>query len=207
MAYKFNKEKGFNAGASLPVDGYVCKIVAAPKYLRYDEASKSFVEVKTFAEGQRTVIPFDIVEGDQTDYFKKKYDSDDTAGKKWKGTLILRHPTDQDQYDTNERRYNSFGASVMDSNPGYEFDLNRNETLKGKLLGIVFRRHEFVNDRGEVAWYAEAYSTYSIDDIRTRSFKIPKTYTAKDAPSGTASGSSDGFVNIPTGEEEELPFA
>jgi len=205
MAYKFNKEKGFNGGASIPVDGYVCKIVAAPKYLKYDESSKTYHEVRTFAEAQRTVIPFDIVEGEYADFFKKKYDNDDTAGKKWKGTLTLRHPSDQDQYDTNERRYNSFGSAVMDSNPGYEFDTDKNATLVGKLIGIVFRRHEFVNDKGEVAWYHEAFSTYSVDDIRSKNFKVPKTLTAQTTSGNT--GNSDGFVNIPTGDLEELPFA
>lgn len=205
MAYSFNRNNGFNNVPALPVDGYVCKIIAAPRYERWDDAANKYVEVSNFETADRTVVPFDIVEGPQTGYFQKRFDTDESAEKKWKGSLVLRHPTDKDQYDTNERRYNSFGAALMDSNPAFDFDINKNAACKGLLIGIVFRSHSYKKDNGEVGSYAEAYSTYSVDAIRSKDFKIPKAYVDKSITSNP-NPTDNGFVQVNDNAPEEIPF-
>jgi len=206
MAYTFNKDNGFKAGTALPVGGYVCKIVAAPRYEAWDEAQKKYVPSEKFETATRTVVPFDIVEGDYKDFYQKKFDEDESADKKWKGVLILRHPTDQDKYDTNEKRYNSFGAALMDSNSGFTFDINQNQTNVGKLIGIVFREKEFKMENGDIGSYAEPFSTYPVDVIKTGSYKIPHKYVYKDSSNTNSGSASNDFMNIPDGIASEVPF-
>lgn len=202
MGYSFDPNKGFNSSASLPVGGYICQIKAAPKYQVWD--GEKYTEATSFEAATRTAIPFDIVEGDFKNFFQKKFDEDESEGRKWKGMLYLRHPKDTDKFDTNERRYNSFGAALMESNSNFVFKIDNNKALNGKFIGIVFREKEFKKNDGEVGIYAEPYSTYPVDDIRAGKYKIPKKSTLKEdassEPSAPAWSSTSDVM-------EELPFA
>ena len=206
MAYQFNKNKTFKGGASLPVGGYVCKTVAAPKYQKWDDSQKKYVDAATFEEASRTVVAFDIAEGEFKDFYKKKFDEDDSADKTWKGCLYLAHPRDTDQWDTNEKKYNAFGAALEDSNSNCSFLLNNNKAYNGKMLGIVFGEHSFKGSNGEMISCAKPKSCYSVDDIRSGNFKIPKATTAKDSNTSAPTPSSNGFVDVPDGLEAEIPF-
>ena len=113
-AYKYNRNKTFKNADSLPAGGYICNIVEVPAYQKWDDSQKKYVKVNDFDSADRTAIPFDIVEGEFTNYYQNKFDSDDSSYKSWKGMMYFKHPSENDKWDTYEKKYNSLGAALED---------------------------------------------------------------------------------------------
>jgi hypothetical protein len=102
--------------------------------------------------------------------------------------------------------FKRFCSAVSKSNGAYVFDagaVNADEnTLIGKLIGLVFQEEEYYGNDGSKKTRLIVNREFSVDQIDKQ--KTPKK---KELPEDTASV-TDGFVNAVNGPAgiEELPF-
>lgn len=188
----------------LPAGGYICKIIGA--------------KVEDYSWGQVIAIAFDINEGDQKDFYKKQFDANTSEDKKWKGTYRLNVPKDDgSQQDAwTKRRFKTFTDALEESNSGYHFDWDETK-FKGKLFGATFAETFYkVKDTGNCGTYTAVYDIVPAEKIRKNAFrKIPDLYVPKKlvndynawkAGKSENKPGNDGFMNIPEGVDEEVPF-
>ena len=88
---------------------------------------------------------------------------------------------------------------VEDGNPGYHWDWDES-TLKGKTVGVLFRNREWEYN-GKTGWSTECCALACVGDIRDGNFKMPK-----DKPLKEKAVSSDGFAEVSSGSDDDLPF-
>lgn len=185
-------------GERLPVGAYVCQV----KNVQYvtGEDGKS----------DRIDILFDIIEGDHKDFFKTQYDNNTSEDKKWKGRKSIYVPQD-DGSEKDGWTKNSFAKwtnAFEDSNDGYKWDWKESK-WKGLKVGIVFGETGTIIEGREVVYTEPRFAT-SVDKVRDGSAPSAK-FVAKNGygqqTSGTSSNTdSDGFMTIPEGSGEEIPF-
>jgi hypothetical protein len=202
MIKKFNdyeQTRAYTDGQSLPRGGYVCKIIGAkPQDSQF---------------GQSIKIAFDIVEGEYSGYYQKKFDGNTNEDRKWPGTFLLNVPRDDgsERDGWTKRSFRTFTDALEDSNPGYHFDWDEAK-FKGKMIGFVFNYREWTAPDGREVMSPNAARATTIDKIRKGDFKIPKD---KLLPGHTDAGTSastpeyagsDDMLNIPPGTDEEVPF-
>lgn len=188
----------YSGSERLPVGAYECEV----KNVQYVAGENG--------NSDRIDILFDIAAGDQKDFFKKKYDNDDSEDKKWKGRKSIYVPTD----DGSERdgwTKNTFAKwtnAFEDSNKGYKWDW-KEEKWKGLKVGIVFGETGTVIEGREIL-YTEPRFAVSIDKVRDGSapaakFVTKNGYTGTKQNTSNNAGSED-FMKIPEGKDEEIPF-
>ena len=95
------------------------------------------------------------------------------------------------------------------SNPGYAWNWDEN-SLKGKLIGGIFVETYSVIEGKEVMYVSlVAKNIRTVDCIRRGNYKMPDPIkkngaTGNVTPKGN--NSSNDFMSIPKGSEEEIPF-
>lgn len=184
----------------LPAGGYVLKI--------YDAKERKYPSGDLVYE-----ISFDVAEGPQKDFYKNDYARQTGDNKWWRGTFNLNPPKDSDEAWKVNKFWDFFYA-VEDSNPGFQFSGDTNDINKAKfgnkLFGATFRREESKpNAQGRKFWNTRLFNCKPVSAIRDNKFSIPKDkpYTDKGGTSPSApSTDPDGFMSIPDGIQEELPF-
>lgn len=197
--YEEAKKSAQYAGSTqIPVGAYVAKVIN----VRYD----------SFDWGDVIVLAFDIAEGEQKDFFKKQFDANTSEDKKWKGTVRVNVPKD-DGSESDDWTKNSFARwtnSFEASNSDYAWDWDENK-WKGLQIGLVFGQTGTVIDGKEVL-YTEVHGCCSVDEAKNGTFykkllelKTKNGYTGTQT-TGAQGASSDGFMQIADGVEEELPF-
>lgn len=188
----------YSGSERLPVGAYECQI----KNVQYVTGENG--------NSDRIDVLFDIAAGDYKDFFKKKYDADESEDKKWKGRKSIYVPKD----DGSERdgwTKNTFAKwtnAFEDSNKGYKWDW-KEEKWKGLNVGIVFGETGTVIDGREIL-YTEPRFAVSIDKVRDGSAPKAK-FVAKNGYTGTKQNTSNNagsedFMKIPEGKDEEIPF-
>ena len=193
---KFNdyeKTQSYATTEKLPVGGYVLRIEA----VRYEEGKNG--------NSDRIQLRFDVAEGEQKDFFRKNYDSQTSEDKKWKGTMSIYVPKDDgsEQDSWTKRRFKTIMEAFEASNDRYTWNWDEN-SLKGKFIGGVFGEINTVIDDKQITYVGFRYST-TVDNIRNRNYKIPEPQTKNGATANTVQ-KNDGFMSIPAGSEEEIPF-
>lgn len=181
----------------LPAGGYVCKILG----VKYEDGKDG--------NSDRIAVQFDIVEGEHEGFFQKQYEANTAEDKKYKGMTRIYVPTDDgsERDSWTKKSFAGWTNSFEASNKGYAWDWDEKK-WKGKLVGIVFGETGTVIEGKEIV-YTEARFAVPVDQIRDDSytrakFKAKNGYTGN---GGSSSASSDnGFMSIPEGVEEELPF-
>ena len=193
--FEAKKSAGVNIDA-LPAGGYVAKILK--------------VEVCEYNWGDVLVISFDINEGEYKGHFRKRWDADadSSYGQKWKGTFRLNIPSDKSRYpDSDKRAFNNAIWAVEASNKGFKWAW-KEEQLKGKLIGVLFRNREWEKD-GNTGWTTECCTVTSVEDIRSGSFKVPKDKPLKQATNAAQSNAAtkaEAFQQVDTISDDEVPF-
>lgn len=187
---RYEEAKVYSEQERLPVGGYILKIMD----VKYQEN----------AWGDAIILSFDIEEGEQKGFFAENYKNQTQEDKKWKGTYRLRVPKDDgsEQDEWTMRRFKTVIRNVEESNPGFHWDWDE-QKLKGKTVGALFNNKEY-EVKGRHGFYTNCHSLVTAEKIRSGSFKIPEDTLLKKA-TGTRPG-ADGFMNIPDGIDEELPF-
>lgn len=105
------------------------------------------------------------------------------------------------------RRFKTVMNAFEDSNKGYRFDWDEKK-LKGLLIGALFNNKEY-EFNGRHGFFTNCHSLVTVEKIRSGKFEIPADTLLKN--NGQQSGGygkpdADGFMNIPDGIDEELPF-
>ena len=199
----YKKAQTYSGGGQIPLGGYKCII-------------KGVKEV-SFDWGGRLEMAFDITHGEQKDFFKNQFDSNTSEDKKWKGVFRLNIPNDDgtEADGWTMSRFKTTMEHFEDSNDGYTWNWDEN-TLKGKVIGIIFRRHYTVIEGKDVC-YHEAFRTAPISAIESGKFKIPDDFydkrwkeahgNATAASVNRAETDENDFMKIDTSTEaEELPW-
>lgn len=197
--YSLDRNNIYKEGSEqLPVDmAYVCKIIGAKEV---DYTTDSGYRV------HRLDIALDVCEGDYSGYYQQRFDSDQSEDKKWKGVVKLNIPkgdgTEQDGWTI--KSFNTSLCNIEDSNAGYTWD-NNLDHLKGKKIGLVLRSREYEVE-GRTGFYSEPYKLITVKNAQDQKFRKPNIkYLNGSAPS-TPVSPAEGFVPIPDGIEEEIPF-
>ena len=191
----YDKSKRRKSFPQLPKGAYVCKLIGA-KLLKTKDKKGEYLE-----------IGFDIAEGEYTGFYDNQYQNMDADTKKWPNDGIFRLTIPQEgspEYVWSN--YNTFFADLEDSNGGFVFN-GDTKTLKGKLIGGKFHIEQSEYN-GRVYDHTRFRYSCVADDVRNgKAGKLPndKLISGSSAPASAATN-NDGFMSIPDGLEEELPF-
>ncbi len=192
----YGETKAYTDNERLPIGGYVLRVVN----VRLDEGKNGGSDV--------LVIAFDVAEGEQAGFFKRNFDNQTQEDKKWKGTYRLYNPKDDgsEQDNWTKRRFKTVMEAFESSNPGYHWDWDEKK-LKGKLIGGIFNNKEY-DYNGRHGFFTNCHSLTDAQKIRDGKFQIPADTLLKNngGYSANAAAGPDGFMNIPDGIDEELPF-
>lgn len=155
-------------------------------------------------------VSFDTADNDkQPHYFADQFRNDIRPDKKWpnNGTVyILR-----DDADANcSRNFKTFTTSVEKSNPGFQIVWGDSfaQCFKNKIVGGVFG---IVHDAYEGREVNKRQLRWFRSSDKVNEAKIPNEIETEEHKrlafsAGTAHTDSNGFMNIPDGIDEELPF-
>ena len=182
-------KKSVSASEPLPAGGYVAKILNA--------------KVEEYNWGEVLVISFDVADGEYKDFFSKQYRENTREDKKWKGNFRLTVPNEGNQYfDSQKRTFGNAIWAIEESNSGYHWDWNE-DSLKGKMVGVLFRNFEWEMDDGRSGWSTECCTFVSVEDVRTGNFKQPKDKPLKRKESYSSNQFSE-MAEIDS--TDDLPF-
>lgn len=156
---------------------------------------------------EQMIILYDIAEGEYKGFYQRQFDARRQNGSdaKWGG--VYRQYT----HDKNEAAnpfFKGIICSVEKSNNGYRWDWNE-KGLVGKRFGGVFGREEFLAGDGEKRMATKLFQIRSVDGLKDAKVPEDRMLPEGSASPGNASlplPGEDGFMNIPDGIDEELPF-
>ena len=190
---KYDKSKRRQTREQLPKDAYVVKILGA----REEKNSG----------GSYIAIAFDISEGEYKGFYQNQFDRNTNEDKKWPfdGVFNLTVPDDSSP-EYVWRNWNTFFADLEDSNSGFIFSGDI-KALKGKIIGGKFHIKQSRGNNGTI--YNNTKMKYSCvaEDVRKgKAGRLPDDKLIDSPPATTSAEELDGFVNLSTGAEKELPF-
>lgn len=157
------------------------------------------------------VVLFDFAPDDkQPGYFMEQFKNDIRPDKKWPNQATNYILTEDSDGNCN-RSFKTFMTCVEHSNKGFETKWGDNfgQQFKNKLIGGVFGpQMDFYNNKEiqkrVLRWFisVDRIADATVPEMsETQAYKNHKNgYPAGATPSG------DGFMNIPDGVDEELPF-
>lgn len=197
---KYDKSKRKKQFEMLPKGAYVVKIMDAKE------------EPNSKGNGSHLTISFDIAEGEYKDFYSNQYLSNTSEDRKWsRDAIFYLGVPDNNSQPFVWQNWNNFFADLEDSNDGFVFGGGDPKQLKGKLIGGKFHieqteYNDNIYDHTRLRWTCVA------EDVRQgKAGKLPNdkliTSSASSSGSGRASAPDDGWMNIPDGLENELPFA
>ena len=174
---------------------------------------KEVVEMKSKKGRDMIKVSFDFAKGDaQAGYFMKQFQDDIRPEKKWpnNGTAYI---LTEDQDGGCSRAFKTFTTSVEKSNPGFSVEWGERFAgcFKGKMVGGVFGVvHDYYNGRNIekrlLRWFRSAEGVKDADipkETETKAYKEANTATG--IP-GFGTPDQNGFMDIPDGIDETLPF-
>lgn len=184
---------------SLPAGCYVCVIKKANVVNEYGK--------------EKLVILYDIAEGEQAGFFQAQYNaakSNANSDVKWRG----EHK--QVIGGSSLPFFKGLITSVEKSNPGFIFEFgveNNEKSLVNKKFGAVMGREQFKASDGELRWATKIVQVRSIEGLKDAKVPEDKPYAPDDKNQGGpipyiggTPQRDTGFMNIPDGFSDELPF-
>lgn len=157
------------------------------------------------------VVLFDFAPDDkQPGYFMEQFKNDIRPDKKWPNQATNYILTEDSDGNCN-RSFKTFMTCVEHSNQGFatQWGDNFGQQFKNKLIGGVFGpQMDYYNDKElqkrVLRWFisVDRIADATVPELsETQAYKNHKNgYSAGETPSG------DGFMNVPDGVDEELPF-
>lgn len=164
----------------LPAGGYIVK----------------YTKVEDNPEKNYLFMEFDIAEGEYRGYYEDLYDRIDF----WAGRCFRSYT------EKALPMFKRMCSAVTKSNKGFIFDGNEHcdeSTLVGKKVGMILGEEEYIGNDGSTKTRLYVAREISVDDIKAGKFKIP---ALKKLAEDTAKPNNDGFMNVPEGTDEEMPF-
>lgn len=167
----YDNVQGYGDYAKLPAGGYVCRIMSVEETVSKAKGS------------QMIVISLDIAEGEYKDFYAARYRNDNRPNKKW-GCMAYQLIYDTKKTNSTNPGFKTFNTSVEESNNGYmtQWGVNYAAALKGKLVGVLFGREEFVANDGSHRWNTKPMFFRSVDTIRSGKYETPKDKPLYDNP-------------------------
>lgn len=172
---------------------------------------KQVTETKSKTGKDMIVVLFDFDQSDkQPEYFMKQFRDDIRPEKKWPNQAT-QYILVYDEDGKCSRSFKTFTTCVKHSNPGFEESWGDNwgAQFKNKKIGGVFGlQMDYYNGREMEKRVLRWFVSYD----KAADAQIPnlsETQAYKNRVSGYPQGSvpaGDGFMNIPDGVDEELPF-
>ena len=172
---------------------------------------KQVSETKSKNGKDMIVVLFDFAQNDsQAGYFTEQFKNDIRPDKKWPNQAT-QYILKEDADGNTNRSFKTFCTCVEHSNTGFTVQWidNWGAQFKNKIIGGVFgEQRDFYNGEEKrkrvLRWFT------SIDKVEDAAIpEIQETQAYKNSKNGYPTGatkSSDGFMNIPDGIDEELPF-
>ena len=169
---------------------------------------KQVSETKSKSQKDMIVVLFDFAPDDkQPGYFTEQFNNDIKPDKKWPNQAT-QYILTEDADGKCSRNFKTFTTCVEHSNAGFttQFGDKFGEQFKGKKIGGVFgEQMDFYNGEEKkkrvLRWFvsSDKVADAAIPDIsETKAFKENKN--------NNSATSADGFMSIPDGIDEELPF-
>lgn len=168
-------------------------------------AKVSAVRIDGTEPDQRMIIRTDIIEGDYTAYYSRRYKNDLASGGKfevrYKGDFALQIPdqanTRRQHFDWDLRNFNNTMWAFEDSNEGYHWDWNE-QGLVGKIIGLNVREGSFNGIP-----YTTIGRLDSVKMIREGKVKVMKDMAPRTSGGIEAPAAAPGFTPV---EDEDIPF-
>ena len=166
------------------------------------------VEEITASNGNQYLkVSFDTAKDDvQPSYFSNAYKQDSRDNKKWSGVTTV-FPTDK--FGKTSRAFKTFCTAIEKSNTGFKMVWGDQfcASLKGKRIGGVFGEEDYLNSMNEVKTARKLFWFRSIDTVMEAEIPAKRELSDDDVDRvGTPITGNDGFMSIPDGIDEELPF-
>ena len=139
---------------TLPAGGYVCKIVNAE-------------ESETSTGKECLILRIDISEGEYQNFFTNQYQNDTRQTPLWPNGGIYRQITEGSSLGF----FKGMISAIEKSNKGYKWDWNP-ESLKNKLVGIIFQKEEYLGNDGTYKWSTKPRFVRTVDKILSGDFII-----------------------------------
>ena len=181
----FDNVQAYGDFKPLPAGGYVCRIMGVE-----ETAAKS-------SGAPMIKISLDIAEGEYKDYFANMYRNDTRADKKWNAGAIVN----QLVYDTNgnnstNRGFKTFCTAAEESNPGFKIQWGNTfaACFKNKLIGVIFRREEYMGTDGKTHWSTKANSFRGTQTIREGKFDPIPDKPLENTQNGYAYGQGNSYT-------------
>lgn len=167
---------------TIKADGYVMKILAV-------EIDKQYNRLK---------LKCDIAEGDKAGYYQRLEDRANFWG------MYVSMYMDEDKKWRFARTIDAICESNDDFTWNYDGE-NDEQTMVGKLIGVVTRHKFYYGNDGQLKSKLVAYSTTTVDDIRTKNYTIPepKQVEEKAAFTGNVVDTTAGFEEMKT---DDIPL-
>lgn len=172
---------------------------------------KEVLEMKSKTGKEMIKISFDFARNDkQPGYFTEAFKNDIRPDKKWPNQAT-QYILTEDSEGNCSKSFKTFITCVEHSNNGFvtQWGDNFGAQFKNKAVGCVFGPQMDYYDGRErekrvLRWFISA------DKVKEASIPdVSETQAYKNHIAGYAQGSTpagDGFMNIPDGIDEELPF-
>ena len=168
------------------------------------------VETETKKGKPMIVVQYDFAQGDrQVGLAANTYRDDVSPEKKWPH-FATSYIQVEDQEGNTSRNFKTFCSSVEASNPGFKISWGDGfaACFRKKMVGAVFGpvENEYqgnISIRNELRWYC------SVE--KSKDAKVPELKKLKKdpgQPQGTPEipGSVPGFMQVPEGYDDDLPF-
>lgn len=141
-------------------------------------------------------VSFDTASDDtQPNYYAEQYKNDTREQKKWGGVATV-FPTDKG--GKTSKTFKQFCTSIERSNNSQiQWGAGFEASIVGKVIGGIFGEEEYINAQGEVKTARKLFWWRSTEGIKDAT--IPEKRTV-DKPT------DNGFMDIPAGIEDDLPF-
>lgn len=166
----------------------------------------SVKEQKSSTGKDMVVVALDFAQNDsQPGYFKTQFDNDTRSEKKWPYQAV-QYIVTEDREGKCSKSFKGFITSFERSNNittnwGEKFV----DQFKNKKIGVVYGEVEEeyngeIKTRRRIRWFCE---DAKVEDQKTPDKKYLPVNTSNPATNNT---SADGFMNVPEGTDEEIPF-
>lgn len=142
---------------------------------------------------QMLVLAFDIIEGEKTGFYQRKYDEDTRIDKKWSGTY--RQMLEGEKATGYLK---GLMTSLEASNPNFKWNWDETK-LVGLKFGGLFGREEYEKLDGTRSFTTKLRFIRSVDKIKSGDYKLPED---KLLPKKETNNLWDAAASV----DDDLPF-
>ena len=184
----YDEAQAFEGGSSaLPAGKYICEIKGAKV-------------TRTTNGKEQLTLQLDIAEGDYKGYYSDRYaqNLEKNGNKaKWANGGLFRQGWEGKSLPF----FKGMITCIEKCNDGYKWDWDEKK-LKGKRIGVLFGREQFIASDGQKKWATKAVAVRSFEGLEKS--EIPKDKLLDGSAADT--WNSAGFDDMEEASEDDLPF-